>query len=154
MYPGGLEIGDEEKRQVLEVLDRKYLFRYYGPKDFPSKVNEFEKALAAHMGVKHCLAVTNCTSALIDALVAVGVGPGDEVIVSGYTFFASCAAIVAAKAVRPARAGRAVDPVVRLLLCMCDSSYDESLLQHSWLTPSFVPNLILHLQPLGEEQRD
>ena len=29
MYPGGLEIGDEEKKQVLEVLDNKYLFRYY-----------------------------------------------------------------------------------------------------------------------------
>ncbi len=99
MYPGGLEIGDAEKKQVLEVLDRKYLFRYYGPKDFPSKVNEFEKAFAAQVGAKHCLAVTNCTSALISALVAVGVGPGDEVIVNGYTFFASCAAIVAAKAV-------------------------------------------------------
>jgi len=99
MYPGGLEIGDEEKRQVMEVLDRKYLFRYYGPKDFPSKVNEFEKQFATHMGAKHCLAVTNCTSALIAAMTAVGVGPGSEVIVNGYTFFASCAAIVAAKAV-------------------------------------------------------
>jgi dTDP-4-amino-4,6-dideoxygalactose transaminase len=99
MYPGGLDIGDAEKAQVLEVLDRKYLFRYYGPQDVPSKVNAFEKAFAAYMGAKHCLAVTNCTSALIDALVAVGVGPGSEVIVNGYTFFASCAAIVAAKAV-------------------------------------------------------
>src|SRR5450759_4087045 len=51
------------------------------------------------MGAKHCLAMNSCTSALISALVAVGVGPGDEVIVNSYTFFASCAAIVAAKAV-------------------------------------------------------
>lgn len=99
MYPGGLEIGEEEKKQVLEVLDRKYLFRYYGPEDFPSKVREFELAFAQRMGAKHCLAVNSCTSALISALVACGVGPGDEVIVNGYTFFASCAAIVAAKAV-------------------------------------------------------
>ncbi|MHB0913030.1 MAG: DegT/DnrJ/EryC1/StrS family aminotransferase [Armatimonadota bacterium] len=99
MYPGGLEIGEEERAQVLEVLERKYLFRYYGPAEYPSKVNEFEKAFATRMGAKHCLAVTNCTSALISALVACGVGPGDEVIVNGYTFFASCAAIVAAKAV-------------------------------------------------------
>jgi 8-amino-3,8-dideoxy-alpha-D-manno-octulosonate transaminase len=99
MYPGGLEIGDEEKQQVLEVLDRKYLFRYYGPKDFPSKVKEFESRLAARMGAKYCLAVNSCTSALITALVACGIGPGDEVIVPGYTFFASCAAIVAAKAI-------------------------------------------------------
>ena len=99
MYPGGLEVGDEEKKQVLEVLEHKYLFRYYGPEDFPSKVNAFEKAFAAHIGARHCLAVTNCTSALISSLVAVGAGPGDEVIVNGYTFFASCAAIVAAKAI-------------------------------------------------------
>ena len=38
MYPGGLEIGDEEKKQVLEVLDNKYLFRYYGPANCESKV--------------------------------------------------------------------------------------------------------------------
>ena len=31
MYPGGLEIGEEEKKEVMEVLDNKYLFRYYGP---------------------------------------------------------------------------------------------------------------------------
>ncbi|MHB0998623.1 MAG: DegT/DnrJ/EryC1/StrS family aminotransferase [Armatimonadota bacterium] len=99
MYPGGLEIGEEEKKEVMEVLDRKYLFRYYGPEEYPSKVREFEVDFAEKMGAKHCLAVTSCTSALISALVAVGVGPGDEVIVNGYTFFASCAAIVAAKAI-------------------------------------------------------
>ncbi|HBP38298.1 MAG TPA: glutamine--scyllo-inositol aminotransferase [Clostridiales bacterium] len=99
MYPGGLEIGDEERKQINEVLDRKYLFRYYGPEDFPSKVAEFEQKFAARTGAKFCLAVNSCTSALITSLVACGVGPGDEVIVTGYTFFASCAAIVAAKAI-------------------------------------------------------
>lgn len=99
MYPGGLEIGEEERKQVLEVLDRKYLFRYYGPKDFPSKVKEFEEHFASRMESKYCLAVNSCTSALIASLVACGVGPGDEVILTGYTFFASCAAIVAAKAI-------------------------------------------------------
>ena len=98
MYPGGLEIGDEEKRQVLEVLDNKYLFRYYGPPGCVSKVRALEEAFASKMGAKHALATSSCTGALISSLVACGVGPGDEVIVSGYTFFASCAAIVAAKA--------------------------------------------------------
>lgn len=99
MFPGGLEIGEEEKQAVLEVLDHKYLFRYYGPADFPSKVRELEETFAARVGKKHALAVNSCTSALISALVACKVGPGDEVIVPGYTFFASCAAIIAAKAV-------------------------------------------------------
>ncbi len=99
MYPGGMEIGEAEKKEVLEVLDRKYLFRYYGPKEFPSKVSELEKRFAEKFGGKHALAVNSCTSALISALVAVGAGPGGEVIVPGYTFFASCAAVVAAKAI-------------------------------------------------------
>lgn len=99
MYPGGLEIGEEEKKQVMEVLERKYLFRYYGPENYPSKVREFELKFAEKVGAKYGLAVNSCTSALISALVACGVGPGDEVIVNGYTFFASCASIVGAKAI-------------------------------------------------------
>jgi 8-amino-3,8-dideoxy-alpha-D-manno-octulosonate transaminase len=99
MYPGGLEIGEEEKKQVMEVLDRKYLFRYYGPEAYPSKVRELELEFAKKSGSKYALATTNCTGALITSLIACGIGPGDEVIVTGYTFFASCAAIVAAKAI-------------------------------------------------------
>ncbi len=99
MYPGGLAIGAEEEKEVLEVIRRKYLFRYYGPEEYPSKVRQFEEDFAAKTGAKYCLALNSCTSALISALVACGVGPGDEVIVNGYTFFASCAAIVAAKAI-------------------------------------------------------
>ncbi len=99
MYPGGLEIGDEEKKAVMQVLDDKYLFRYYGPSDVESKVKLFEEEFSSKMGVQHTLATNSCTSALICSLVALGIGPGDEVIVPGYTFFASCAAIVAAKAI-------------------------------------------------------
>ncbi len=99
MYPGGMEIGDEERKEVLEVLDRKYLFRYYGPEDFPSKVRQLELDFADLIGTKHALAVNSCTSALISSLVAVGVGPGDEVLVPGYTFFASAASILGAKAI-------------------------------------------------------
>ncbi len=99
MYPGGLEIGEEEKKAVMQVLDDKYLFRYYGPSNVESKVKLFEEELSAKIGVNHTLATNSCTSALISSLVALGVGPGDEVIVPGYTFFASCAAIVAARAV-------------------------------------------------------
>lgn len=99
MYPGGLEIGDDEKKEVMEVLDSKYLFRYYGPEGVPSKVKAFEDAFKEKMGSPFALATSSCTGALLSALVACGVGPGDEVIVSGYTFFASCAVIVAAKGI-------------------------------------------------------
>jgi dTDP-4-amino-4,6-dideoxygalactose transaminase len=99
MFPGGLEIGEEEKREVMEVLDAKYLFRYYGPEEAPSKVKKLEEEYARYVGRKHCLAVNSCTSALICGLIAVGVEPGDEVIVPGYTFFASVAAVVAVKAI-------------------------------------------------------
>jgi len=99
MYPGGLAIGDEEKKAVMEVLDSKYLFRYYGPSDFQSRVQLFENDFAEKMGSKFCLALNSCTSALITSFIAVGVGPGDEVILPGYTFFASCAAVIAAKAI-------------------------------------------------------
>jgi 8-amino-3,8-dideoxy-alpha-D-manno-octulosonate transaminase len=99
MFPGGMEIGEEERKEILEVLDHRYLFRYYGPEDFPSKVRQLEVDFAGLIGTKYALAVNSCTSALISALVAVGVGPGDEVIVPGYTFFASAASILAAKAI-------------------------------------------------------
>lgn len=99
MYPGGLEIGDEEKAQVLEVLDNKYLFRYYGPANVKSKVKTLEEEFAKKMGAKYALATSSCTGALMSALAACGVGPGDEVIVTGYTFFASCAVIVSSNAI-------------------------------------------------------
>lgn len=99
MYPGGLEIGDEERQQLLEVLDSQYLFRYYGPKDTPSKVAQLESEYTRYLGAKHCLAVSSCTAALITGLIAAGVEPGDEVLVPSYTFFASCAAVVAARGI-------------------------------------------------------
>ena len=56
--------------------------------------NEFEQVWAKTLGAKHCLAVTNGTSALITSLAALGVGPGDEVIVPPYTFVATVNAVL------------------------------------------------------------
>ena len=71
-----------------------HLFRYYSPK--PSRVEAAEKAMADPIGVEHCLAVNSCTSALVASMRALGIGAGDEVIVPGYTFFATAATVVAA----------------------------------------------------------
>jgi len=95
MYPGGMLVGEEEERAVLDVLRRKRLFRYYGPEPGPSKVAELEQAFATYMGTRHALAVTSGTAALICGLRGIGIGPGDEVIVPAYTWIASPGAVVA-----------------------------------------------------------
>ncbi len=93
----------ETKRLIVELvksdqnLQGPHLFRYYNPR--PSKVAAAEKAFAELTGVKHCLAVNSCTSALVAAYRALGIGAGDEVIVPAYTFFASAATVVASNAV-------------------------------------------------------
>ena len=99
MYPGGNLIGAEEEQAVLEVLRSKRLFRYYGPQPGPSKVAQLEEAFAAFMGARKAVAVTSGTAALMCGLAAVGVGPGDEVIVPAYTWIASAAAVVMSGAI-------------------------------------------------------
>jgi dTDP-4-amino-4,6-dideoxygalactose transaminase len=99
MYPGGMRIGPEEEAEVLEVLRSKRLFRYYGPARGESKVAQFEAAFAQRIGVPHAAAVSSGTAALMSALVGLGVGPGDEVIVPAYTWIATASAAVAVGAV-------------------------------------------------------
>lgn len=101
--PGpGLEmLGAEEIAEVVEVLESRELSRYRFDDDgsaAPSKVYSFERALEAMTGARHCLGMNSCTSALLAGLWAAGVGPGDEVIVPGYTFIASIAAVAYAGA--------------------------------------------------------
>ncbi len=93
--PGFEVFGEEEKKEIAEVLDTGVLFRY----EFPDqrrgiyKVRRFEEEFARYCGVKHAQAVTSGTAALKVALVAMGVGPGDEVITQGFTFVATWEAI-------------------------------------------------------------
>ena len=93
--------GNKEKLQAILASDAHiqgpHLFRYYNPK--PSRVAAAEEALGELIGVKHCLAVNSCTSALVAAYRALGIGAGDEVIVPAYTFFATAATVVAANAI-------------------------------------------------------
>jgi dTDP-4-amino-4,6-dideoxygalactose transaminase len=93
--------GNKEKiKAVLDSdtnLQGPHLFRYYNPK--PSRVAAAEQAMRELIGAKHCLAVNSCTSALVAAYRALGIGVGDEVIVPAYTFFATAATVVGVNAI-------------------------------------------------------
>jgi dTDP-4-amino-4,6-dideoxygalactose transaminase len=97
-WPGGLLIGEEERAEVLDVLESQSLFRHYGPRP-RHKVTQLEQDFARAMGSRHALAVTSGTAALITGLAALGVGPGDEVIVPTYTWVATVNAVVVLGAV-------------------------------------------------------
>jgi 8-amino-3,8-dideoxy-alpha-D-manno-octulosonate transaminase len=99
MYPGGMRLGLEEEQAVLEVLRNKRLFRYYGPNPGLSKVDEFERLFRIYMGAANAVAVSSGFASLVCGLAALGVGPGDEVIVPAYTWIASAEAVIAVGAV-------------------------------------------------------
>jgi 8-amino-3,8-dideoxy-alpha-D-manno-octulosonate transaminase len=98
VYPGAAVYGAEEIKEALDVIKAQSPFRFYG-KAVPGKTDAFEKLFAKKTGSKYALAVSSGTSALKVALAAVGVGPGDEVIIPAATFIASAGAVVMARAV-------------------------------------------------------
>ncbi len=80
-------MGDEEIALVAETIRSGWITQ--GP-----RVAEFEKAFAARTGSAHAVAVCNCTAALHISLLAAGVRPGDEVIVTPHSFIATSNAIL------------------------------------------------------------
>ena len=58
------------------------------------EVAEMEQALAAYVGTRHCVAVASGTEALLISLMALGIGPGDEVITPAFTFAATAEVVV------------------------------------------------------------
>ncbi len=97
-YPGAMLMDEEEKRAVLEVLEAQSPFRFYGTHP-QEKVIQFERELARTIGTGYALGVTSGTAALKVALGALGIGPGDEVIVPAVSFLACAGAIVTSRAV-------------------------------------------------------
>src|SRR5258708_33749093 len=79
--------GDEEERALTAALRSGWVSQ--GP-----RVAEFERKFAEYVGAPHAVAVSSCTAALHLALVAAGIGPGDEVLCPSLSFIATANAIV------------------------------------------------------------
>ena len=80
-------LGEEEWQALREPIESGWLTQ--GP-----KVAAFEKAFAVRHGVNHAIAVTSATTGLHLALAALGIGPGDEVIVPAFTWVATANVVV------------------------------------------------------------
>src|SRR6476659_4092478 len=80
---------DQERQALKEVLESRVWWRTPG-----TKTLEFENKFAHFHGARHGIAVTNGTAAIEVALAALGIGPGDEVIVPDFTFVATASAVL------------------------------------------------------------
>jgi len=125
-------LGEAEKKAVMEVLDSGMLAQ--GP-----RTAKLEERFAQVCGVKHAIATTSGTTALYMALLAHGIGPGDEVITTPFTFIASANSILFTGArpvfvdideatfnINPALIEQAITPRTKAIMpvhlygCMCD----------------------------------
>lgn len=92
-FPLWPQFDDRERKALKEVLQSRVWWRTPA-----TKTLEFEKEFARFHGARHGIAVTNGTAALEVTMSALGIGPGDEVIVPDYTFVATASAVLYASA--------------------------------------------------------
>lgn len=94
-------IGAEELEEIKKVFESKQLLRYGDPsKGHLQEVVNFEREWAEKIGTKYALLMSGGgTSALASGLIGLDIGPGDEVIVPGYTFIATASAVLNAGAI-------------------------------------------------------
>lgn len=137
LFPAYNTIGKEEKEAVMNVLDTGNLSQFLGAyhSDFLGgpNVREFENSWAKTLNVKHAVSVNSNTSGLFTSMGAIGIKPGDEVIVSPYSMSAS--------AITPLLYGGIpvfadVDPVT---YCMSPESIEANI------TPNTRAILIVHI---------
>ena len=124
---GAHYMDEAETDAAARVCRSKTLFRYYGL-NLQNEVAQLETEFASYIGVRYALAVSSGTGALQVALGALGIGPGDEVLVPGYFWVSTVGAIVRSGAIPvlvdcdnsfnmdPADAAKKVSPRTRALL--------------------------------------
>src|SRR5690606_27454775 len=94
--PGFERFGDQERKEVQDVLDNGVLMRYGfdGMRNGHWKAKELERELERTLQTKHAQLVSSGTAAVTVALASAGIGAGDEVIMPTFTFVASFEAIM------------------------------------------------------------
>jgi dTDP-4-amino-4,6-dideoxygalactose transaminase len=88
-------VGQEEIDAIARVIRDGALFRY----GVGGECDRFERRYAEYLGVKHTALTASGTFALTSALIALGIGPGDEVLVPAHTYMATATAVLAAGAI-------------------------------------------------------
>ena len=142
----GFELwSDAERKQVTDVIETGILMRYGfdGPRKGIWKAKELEQEICNTFGCQHAQLVSSGTAALTTALIALGVGYGDEVIMPAFTFVASFEAVISVGAVPvmvdiddtltldPAAVRNAITPQTKVVMPvhMCGSMADMDALQ-------------------------
>src|SRR4051812_43399132 len=98
----GFELwGDEERKEVNDVLETGILMRYGfdGARKGNWKAKELEQEICNTFGCRYAQLTSSGTSALTTAMVALGIGAGDEVIMPTFTFVASFEAVISVGAI-------------------------------------------------------
>jgi dTDP-4-amino-4,6-dideoxygalactose transaminase len=97
-FPGIHYLDQKEIEAAVRLLKSRSLFRFYGL-DLQGEAEAFESEFAQWLSIPHAVAVTSGTGALNVALSAMGVGPGQEVIVPAYMWVSVAAAVVSRGAI-------------------------------------------------------
>ena len=92
-FPGANAFDEEEEQALLSICRSKSLYRYHGI-NLQHETLKFECEFAEFTGARHAVAVTSGTAALHTALVALRVGPGQEIIIPAYLWVSIAAAFV------------------------------------------------------------
>src|SRR4051794_34962382 len=88
-------VGQEEIDAISRVINSKALFRY----GVGNECDRFEARYATHLGVKHFALAASGSNALAAAMIGLGLGPGDEVIIPAHTYMATATSVLSAGAI-------------------------------------------------------